>query len=414
MTPFSSLGAHRQMLLCALLFFAAAAELAAALYAAAVSRRRAAVHAAAFSLLLLLLTWLSAAADRGLAAPLPWGLAAAAAAAAFPAAAVGVLRARRLRATRLSPDSVKEALDDLNAGICFSDPTGRIVLINRTMGALSAVLLGRYPQLLSELRGALDAPDPPGGVVREGELYRFPDGRIWQFRTVPLRDAALDGFLQTSAQDVTELSEGNARLRRDNEALRRTNEEMQAMYLRLADRIREQETLNLKMRIHDEIGASLVALSQIAGDPTEADALPQLAALQNAVSYLAGTAPPPRGTVEAVCRRAAEMGVEVTLAGYLPRGGEIETLTAAALSECVTNCVQHAHGERVAATVSAHAAVCTVTITNNGEAPAGPIAEGGGLSALRRRVEAAGGEMHLSHSPAFALILNLPTKETPS
>ena len=34
-----------------------------------------------------------------------------------------------------------------------------------------------------------------------------------------------------------------------------------------------------------------------------------------------------------------------------------------------------------------------------------------GLSSLRRSVESAGGEMSVSHRPAFALILNLPRRE---
>ena len=40
-------------------------------------------------------------------------------------------------------------------------------------------------------------------------------------------------------------------------------------------------------------------------------------------------------------------------------------------------------------------------------APDGPVREGGGLSALRRQVEAAGGGMRIESAPRFSLILEL-------
>ena len=91
----------------------------------------------------------------------------------------------------------------------------------------------------------------------------------------------------------------------------------------------------------------------------------------------------------------------------LPLLAVLIALTAAALGECVTNCVRHAKGSRVTVAINEESGVYTVTITNDGEAPGGPIIEGGGLGSLRRRVESAGGGMKISHYPAFALILKL-------
>lgn len=53
-----------------------------------------------------------------------------------------------------------------------------------------------------------------------------------------------------------------------------------------------------------------------------------------------------------------------------------------------------------------------IRFTNDGKPPKGPIAEGGGLSNLRRSAEDAGGQMQTIGSPVFALILNLTGKET--
>ena len=46
-----------------------------------------------------------------------------------------------------------------------------------------------------------------------------------------------------------------------------------------------------------------------------------------------------------------------------------------------------------------------VRYLNDGSTPAGPIVEGSGLTALRARVEAAGGAMEIAHAPRFELTL---------
>ena len=49
-----------------------------------------------------------------------------------------------------------------------------------------------------------------------------------------------------------------------------------------------------------------------------------------------------------------------------------------------------------------------IQITNDGELPSKDAKEGGGLSALRKAVEAEGGSMNTFFEPAFYLLLNLP------
>ena len=61
--------------------------------------------------------------------------------------------------------------------------------------------------------------------------------------------------------------------------------------------------------------------------------------------------------------------------------------------------------------VTTMSGIIRVVITNNGEVPKEKPKEGSGLSSLRRSVESSGGEMYISHIPAFALILNIPGKE---
>lgn len=332
--------------------------------------------------------------------------------AAAACVAVEGTRERRRRRTELSANAIKQAFDDLPTGICFADETDRVILINRTMGELGAVLTGSYPQTTRELRNALRDPLPGCGVVRlehDPPLCRFPDGRVWRFQVTALE--GMEGVTQTLAQDVTALYEGNVRLRKDNAELRRVIVKLRQMFQRLSERVREQETLELKMRIHNNIGTSLIAISEMMNGGGEGDMEHQLAVLKDAISYFSNDFPAARGTFEEARRKAAEMHVALELEGYIPRNPDMERLIAAAARECVTNCVNHAGGDRVTVEVIERAGICRVTITNNGRVPEREITEGGGLSALRRSVEEAGGEMSVSHRPAFALILNLSRRE---
>ena len=419
MTGFSHLAPTWQFLLAGLLFFSAMSELFVCIYQYRCTGKLkdCLSDTCLFVLLLSMLSFTVTAAHIGedlFFIPLPWGCFPIFTALIFAHSAGSVLNCYKESKEKLSPYSVKQALDNLNSGICFADDNGKIVLINHTMGKLASVLIGNYPQMLGELQNALKAQHNGGSVVPiddSDEIYRFPSGRIWRFQTVPLTERDLEGYTQTTAQDITELYNANVCLREDNEKLKKINRKMKKMYKRLADRIREQENLNLKMKIHDDIGTSLITISKIMDEGINEDIETQLTLLQNAVSYFSGHRNIISGTFEDAQRKAAEINVKLSLDGYIPQNDVLEKLIVSAAGECVTNCVHHAHGSQVNVKITEQNNFYKVVITNNGTAPKEKIVEGGGLSALRKRIESVGGEMYISHSPTFALILNLPGKE---
>ena len=413
MSAFSQLSMHAQDIISIALFIALIAQFILCLYQhlcrEPAGRRLA--DAGLLCLLLLLLALLRSASEDGIyELSFPWVLIPAAAAAVLIYSAASVRGALLRNRQKLSPNAVRQALDDLNSGILFADRNGKIVLINNAMSRLAYTLTGTYPQSVYELQQALDSASGGSGIEKVGALpniYRFPDGHVWRFVTVPLADPELSGFSQMTAQDVSALYEANTLLRNENELLRGTNIKIQQMYERLADRIREEETLKLKIRVHDEIGSSLIGLSELLGEGLGEDPDRQLQTLRNAVSYFAGAKPSETGSFEEARQKAADMKVELSLEGQLPSDSTLCEIITAAARECVTNCVRHAGGHKVTVSVSMQGSRHTVTITNDGRKPEGAVREGGGLSGLRRRVEAAGGEMRIEWQPAFALILTL-------
>lgn len=310
------------------------------------------------------------------------------------------------RKGRLTPLSVRQGLDNMSSGICFADESGKIILINRVMGNLASTLFGRYPYSISEFYSAINP-------INDNNLYKFPDNSVWNIITIPLSDPGLAGYSQVLAKNVTDIIAANENLRRENNALKETNEKLNEMYIRLADRIRNEETLKLKVRIHDDIGAGLIALSSLIESGKDQDIERELILLKDAVSYFGvHTDSSGRDLISNLKNEAQRLGVILEISGDVPTedtAGSASLLSSMmmreifdhAIRECMTNCVTHALGDHVYVNISDKA----VTITNNGAPPNVPITEGSGLSSLRRNVEAAGKTMEIHSTPVFKLII---------
>lgn len=321
--------------------------------------------------------------------------------------AVALPREYRRRKSELSPFSIKEATDKLPMGICFADPDGRIILCNNLLRRLSFALCGHELQIAEDLETALAEPDKT--VTVKDDCYILPDGTVWQFRTQNITVDGDNRWRQMTAHNVTELYNGNIRQAQINKELKEVNRKLQKMYERMADDIKEKESLDLKIYIHDTIGRSLLTIRDIIGSGEDTGR--KIKALQEAVGVLSSNRTPPHGTMDEVRQTAKALGVSVKTEGYLQPGSVACELTVAAAGECVTNCIRHACGSEVYIRIIERNELYDITITNNGKAPTEPIKEGSGLTSLRRSIEAAGGEMHTAYKPRFALLITLPGKE---
>ena len=343
-------------------------------------------------------------ADTGLCG-LPWILVAVLLILAAVHLSVAIPIERRRLFERITPDSIREATNDLTMGICFADPAGRIILCNETMRELSYMMISSYPQMIGELDTVLFPLGPDGERPSSG-IFFFPSGNVRQFNSNRIAVSGEEGWRQITAQDITELYRVREQLESENRRLAETNRKLRAMYDRMTDDIREKESLEMKVRVHDTMGRSLITIQDIMENPDEADK--KLAELKEAVSILSDSPTPPDGDIADEMRNCEKLGVRLILNGYLPKDSGLERIVIAAIRECATNCVRHAHGTYIAVNIQERHSIYSVTITNDGEKPKGKITEGSGLSSLRRSVEAAGGEMLTAHSPRFALLLNLP------
>ena len=327
-----------------------------------------------------------------------------------------ICRERRRYQHSLSYWSVNEAVDDVPCGVCFSDPLGRIVLCNTKMQELSRIMTGSYLQDYEVLRKVIDGVSEAKGLRRlssDSNVFYFPDASVWMFQEYRLQEPDCAGYLQTVAVNVSEIYYNGEKIRANNEKLEILNHKLEEMYEKIGDKIREQETLVMKMQVHDNFGRSLLSIRRILErkeDPDKMDK--QLSVLKHLVYILTGSAVESMEEVyKDTIRHAEELGISVQISGNFPMHPSYRLLTDRAIRECVTNCARHAHGSTVWVKIDKNADEYTVQITNDGEVPDKNAEEGGGLSALRKAAESGKCRMQVSFSPEFCLILKMPLTE---
>ena len=328
---------------------------------------------------------------------------------------------RRRAADRVTPSSIKEAIDTLPSGVCFFREDGRVLLVNRVMEDLCRRLTGEALVNGARFCEALASGALPEGCQRadggEEPLIVLPDGAAWSFSRRRLQDARLRPDMLV-ASDVTEIYE-------KTRALRRAREKVTALNRRLTDYNREivavttaREILNAKVRIHNELGGNLLAIRRCLledGAPAgETDAIRKelVERLRMNVAFLErGETAPARDEYALMLETARTLGVDVRVEGEMPEWEPARHILAVAIHECFTNTLRHAHGGALFVRVARDDGRVRAEFTNDGEQPGGPIRERGGLRSLRALTERAGGRMEIRTSPAFTITLTLPKED---
>ena len=312
-------------------------------------------------------------------------------------------------------NSIKESFDNLPVAVCFFDKRGVVRLMNRRMLSVGAELLGSGVQTLEELRRALDTP--PESIERldaEMGVYKFPNGTVLRFVERQITDKSGGSYTEVTASDVTRLVTLQQELRKENARLEDANLRLKRLYDRMPEIVREEETLAMKLRVHDDIGHTILSARRALRQGESMEAIRESAeAWESTIELLcrANSMEEPEDAIEYAKARAAELGAEVIVEGSAPKDGEMRHIFALAIRECTSNCIRHAGGKRIFARFAPYRGGWGIHITNDGKVPDDEITEGGGLSALRRRIENAGGIMRIKSRPNFALSALLPYGE---
>ena len=328
-----------------------------------------------------------------------------------------IVRLRRLKRQELSRDSVKQAIDLLPSGICYFTPSGSVKLCNMQMHILFRTLSQSDLQTLPELQDALAHCDAGSGVIRlshERQTYLFPDGKAWRYRQNVVTDEDGAVYTETIFSDMTELYHKKLELKEQIKQLNAISRELKLLSDNALILTREKEVLSAKTKLHDYMGAGLIAMRQILRHNQTEEAANAIELLRQAVSAIKNdnTYPQGRSELDGFMHDAEAIGIKVNLSGELPEQEELRCVMILAMRECLTNSVRHAGATALHVAVEKSGDSISMKITNDGKAPETEVVPKGGLHNLYRHIADCGGTMEIQWKPVFVLTVVLPeTKE---
>ena len=328
-----------------------------------------------------------------------------------------IVRLRRLKRQELSRDSVKQAMDLLPSGICYFTPSGSVKLCNMQMHILFRTLSQSDLQTLTELQDALAHCDAGSGVIRlshERQTYLFPDGKAWRYRQNVVTDEDGAVYTETIFSDMTELYHKKLELKEQIKQLNAISRELKLLSDNVLILTREKEVLSAKTKLHDYMGAGLIAMRQILRHNQTEEAANAIELLRQAVSAIKNdnTYPQGRSELDGFMHDAEAIGIKVNLSGELPEQEELRCVMILAMRECLTNSVRHAGATTLHVAVEKSGDSISMKITNDGKAPETEVVPKGGLHNLYRHIADCGGTMEIQWKPVFVLTVVLSeTKE---
>ena len=344
----------------------------------------------------------------------PWIMVALVMVVIFAAEVLCLVAVNRAGRDKLSPGSVKESLDALPDGVCFFSEDGRILLSNRRMQHISSDITGIGILNGEKLWRCIEEKSVKM-EVNDGLVIFTSDSKVWNVRRSEI-EAEGNRINEIVALDVTEQYELRRELEERNERLNNVNERLRIFSRDMSRLTAERELLDAKIKVHDDLGRSLLAFrAYLTAEPSKRDRSKLLPLWRYVISVMKKETAPSEEW-DAIEKTAESLHIQIEINGDLPAGladlpvsGEVRSAIMAAIRECLTNTARHARGDRLFVLIKCGADAphgIRIEITNNGRAPLVPIQEAGGLSNLRHMVERAGGNMTIESSPQFLLRLD--------
>ena len=302
-------------------------------------------------------------------------------------------------------NAVKEAFDNLPSGVCFFDKNGTVTLCNHQMYRVFFALTGMDLQSLPELQDFLNSHGNESH--RDHEFFLLEDNTAWTFAQEQITTQEGETYTQVTASDVAELYLRQKELEEEMRKLKKHAERIRRLSSDILALIREEEILNMKMRVHDDIGRSVIATRQFLKQGRPMKEL-DLTVWKHAVRLLRheNELSEKQDAVDELMSAAHDIGIRVLIDGEFPEQTAVKELFLSVIRECMTNAVRHAGAKELYIRFVCSGQQAAVTVTNDGASPEGEIVEGGGLTSLLSLVKKSGGTRAIkSRFPQIRVII---------
>lgn len=313
----------------------------------------------------------------------------------------------KLKKEQLGVNSVKESVDNLPDGICFSKLDGTPLLVNRQMQEISYRVFGK--KLVNDLLCARDIEAnrirPRAKILQREPLIIESNSKVWQIKII------YHGLVkETLAYDITlewALYEEIEKMTRANQ---RMNAELKAYREKIGEYTRQKETLQTKIKIHDRLGQALIYFRRYL---EKAEKTPEdrrrLETLWGECLLLFDDDEEPVKVASAwdkFITTAGAIGVDVMVEGEVPESKEDQALLVELVHEALNNAIRHGHAKKIWITLKDQGPTFTCCIKNDGDLPTGPVEEKGGLKNMRQRLAYYDGSLAVRRESLFELDLS--------
>lgn len=304
---------------------------------------------------------------------------------------------RKYRKSHITQSAIKEAADDMPTGFCYYNKNGHPFLTNNTMNSLAIALTGKPISNGFEFSRLAMANN-----IRE------IDDVVYHFSTRELSNKG-EPFYEILADDVTELYKKTRELKANNDQLRTNISSMKKYGESINEVVRREEILKSKINIHNEMNKLLLQTDNAINIKSEADRQGVLDTwMRNTILLCLEESENSVNPLSDLYELAKLIGVTIHIDNE-PKAANIDALRLFVLvsEEAMTNAVKHAGASNFYIELVERNNAIIAKYTNDGLSPDGEIIEGGGLSALRRKLEGVNGSMLINSNP-FSLCATIP------
>ncbi len=316
------------------------------------------------------------------------------------------IRLRRIRKSQIGKNSIKESMDNLPDGLCFSKLDGTPALVNGQMQMISYEVFGKH--LINDLTCARLARE--GKVSKKSKILQTDplviglEGKVWLFQIIENKE---EKYRETIAYDITKEWDVLRKIKNKNQEIKYMNERLKEYQVAALEYTRQKEILRSKIEIHDKMGQALIYFRHyLDKEDKTMDERKRLVQLWNE-SLVVLDEKEDEEVKDAGWKKLLEtaesIGIGFHFTGSLPEGEKDKNTFISIVHEALNNAIRHAEAKNVWIDISEDSARINLSIKNDGHAPSSEIKEKGGLKNIRARLEIYGGTMDIDTSEGFAL-----------
>lgn len=311
----------------------------------------------------------------------------------------------------LSLNSLKQSFDNLPIGICLYFKNGLPCLCNIKINEYSKILTNQIVnnginlfETLSKYKiSFLDNNDENSFIIKINDNLYFSVNKNHLF-------VENQTLITLTVIDITKEYKLMLNLKDKNNQLRKFNDYLKEYNNNIVNNIRKKETLNTKMKIHNELGQLIIMIKKEIENNIDFE---KKIKIKNEINnyldrFLLNDFTNKGDGLEELKKIASDLQVDLIIKGKIELNETNNRILCLAVNECLTNTIVHAHGDKIFVNIKEDEANhIEISITNNGIAPVEEIKEGGGLSFLKSIVEENGASMIINSFPNFELKIKI-------